>query len=138
MSNNVATNIEDKVTSLERSLIDLTSRIQKAEMKNIILEERMQKLEKKNIILKGRVQNVEKKNEVLEEKNQNLEKTNKDINDELLYLRELSKLNVVRTCVEMADYGVNQSNYYLVDPDGPLMGNEPIRGTSFTRYTSSY
>ena len=127
VSNNVATNIEDKVTSLERSLIDLTSRIQKAEMKNIILEERMQKSEKKNIILKGRVQNVEKKNEVLEEKNQNLEKANKDINDELSYLKELSKLNVVRTCEEMADYGVNQSNYYLVDPDGPLMGNEPIR-----------
>ena len=127
ISNNVGTNIEEKVTSLERSLIDLTSRIQKAEMKNIILEEKMQKSEMKNIILKGRVQNVEKKNEVLEEKNQNLEKANKDINDELSYLKELSKLNVVQTCEEMADYGVNQSNYYLVDPDGPLMGNEPIR-----------
>ena len=34
---------------------------------------------------------------------------------------------MVWTCEEMADYGVNQSNYYLVDPDGPLMGNEPIR-----------
>ena len=127
ISNNVGTNIEEKVTSLERSLIDLTSRIQKAEMKNIILEEKMQKSEMKNIILKGRVQNVEKKNEVLEEKNQNLEKAKKDVNDELSYLKELSKLNVVQTCEEMADYGVNQSNYYLVDPDGPLMGNEPIR-----------
>ena len=50
-----------------------------------------------------------------------------DINDEVEYLRELSKLLSVRTCEEMHDYGVNKSDYYLVDPDGPLNGEEPIR-----------
>ena len=42
-------------------------------------------------------------------------------------MKELSKLNVVRTCEEMKEYGINQSNYYLIDPDGPLLGKEPIR-----------
>ena len=112
-SNNFDINVEDKISNLERALFDLTSMMQKAEIKNKVLEQRVLK--------------VELKNEVLEKKNQNLEKTNKDINDELSYLKELSKLNVVRTCEEMADYGVNQSNFYLVDPDGPLLGEEPIR-----------
>ena len=112
-SNNFRIIVEDKISNLERALFDLTSMMQKAEIKNKVLEQRVLK--------------VELKNEVLEKKNQNLEKTNKDINDELTYLKELSKLNVVRTCEEMADYGVNQSNFYLVDPDGPLLGEEPIR-----------
>ena len=112
-SNNFDINVEDKISNLERALFDLTSMMKKEEIKNKVLEQRVLK--------------VELKNEVLEKKNQNLEKTNKDINDELSYLKELSKLNVVRTCEEMADYGVNQSNFYLVDPDGPLLGEEPIR-----------
>ena len=112
-SNNFDINVEDKISNLERVLFDLTSMMKKEEIKNKVLEQRVLK--------------VELKNEVLEKKNQNLEKTNKDINDELSYLKELSKLNVVRTCEEMADYGVNQSNFYLVDPDGPLLGEEPIR-----------
>ena len=112
-SNNFDINVEDKISNLERALFDLTSMMKKEEIKNKVLEQRVLK--------------VELKNEVLEKKNQNLEKTNKDINDELTYLKELSKLNVVRTCEEMADYGVNQSNFYLVDPDGPLLGEEPIR-----------
>ena len=112
-SNNFDINVEDKISNLERALFDLTSMMKKEEIKNKVLEQRVLK--------------IELKNEVLEKKNQNLEKTNKDINDELSYLKELSKLNVVRTCEEMADYGVNQSNFYLVDPDGPLLGEEPIR-----------
>ena len=112
-SDNFGANVEDKISNLERVLFDLTSMMKKEEIKNKVLEQRVLK--------------VELKNEVLEKKNQNLEKTNKDINDELSYLKELSKLNVVRTCEEMADYGVNQSNFYLVDPDGPLLGEEPIR-----------
>ena len=42
------------------------------------------------------------------------------------HLKELSKLNVVRTCEEMARFGVDKSGFYLVDPDGPLIGEDPI------------
>ena len=55
-----------------------------------------------------------------------LDETIKDINNELDYLKELSKLAVVRTCDEMALYGIDKSGFYLVDPDGPLMGGKPI------------
>ena len=43
-----------------------------------------------------RVKKLEEKNQILEEENKSLEKRNKDVNDELEYLRELSKLNTVR------------------------------------------
>ena len=50
-----------------------------------------------------------------------------DVNEEVEHLKELSKLFSFRTCDEMHDYGVNKSDYYFVDPDGPLNGEEPIR-----------
>ena len=40
---------------------------------------------------------------------------------------QLSQLNKMRTCEEMKEYGVNESGFYLVDPDGPLIGEDPIR-----------
>ena len=33
----------------------------------------------------------------------------------------------VRTCDEMHMFGVNKSDFYFMDPDGPLIGEEPIR-----------
>lgn len=58
--------------------------------------------------------------------NENMVKANKDIEDDLNHLKQLSKLNTVRTCEEMKEYGVDESGFYLVDPDGPLIGQEPI------------
>ena len=43
-----------------------------------------------------------------------LEEKNIVIDDEIEYLKELSKLKVVRTCEEMADYGVNRYVIILV------------------------
>ena len=47
--------------------------------------------------------------------------------DRLTHLEELSKLQVQRSCHEMSEYGVTKDDYYYVDPDGPLVGSEPIR-----------
>ena len=65
--------------------------------------------------VKLRDQILEEKTKIFEEKTQSfeakvkiLEESNKDINDDLQYLKELSKLNVLRTCEEMAEYGVNR------------------------------
>ena len=90
------------------------------------LSSRVQDVEKKNEDLTRKVQDCQNENMDLNSKVQNLEDDFKDIEQELEYLRELSKLNVVRTCEEMSDYGVNQSNFYYIDPDGPLIGQEPI------------
>ena len=84
-----------------------------------ILEEGRQVLEKDNQICKERNQNLEKKTKNLEEKN-------KGIDDDIKYLMELSKLNVVRTCEEMAMYGVDKTGFFMLDPDG-LGGEVPIR-----------
>ena len=39
----------------------------------------------------------------------NLVKANKDVEDDLNHLKQLSKLNTVRTCEEMKEYGVDKS-----------------------------
>jgi len=127
--------IENKFDLLEKTV----SRIQKVEEKNEILEQRIEFLEAKEKVMVEKYENLEKKRQLLEEENQilkntnqnldkktkNLEKRNKGIDDDILYLMELSKLNIVRTCEEMARYGVDKSAFYLVDPDG-LGGEEPI------------
>ena len=91
-------------------------------------------LEKLVSNLNLRLETLEQKNEDLEKSNakmasriQRLEDESKDVNDELQYLKELSKLKVVRTCQEMYEFGIRTSNYYFIDPDGPLVGKEPIQ-----------
>ena len=37
-------------------------------------------------------------------------------------LKQISKLNSVKRCHELKDYGVNLSKHYDVDPDGELSG----------------
>ena len=38
-----------------------------------------------------------------------MESANKDVEDDLNHLKQLSKLNTVRTCEEMKEYGVDES-----------------------------
>jgi hypothetical protein len=42
-------------------------------------------------------------------------------------LKQISKLNTVKNCHELKEYGVNVSKYYDVNPDGGLSGHPPIR-----------
>ena len=58
----------------------------------------------------------------------NLEKRINDIDDDIAYLSELSKMTIARTCDEMATYGVDKSGFYFIDPDGSLRGEKPIQG----------
>ena len=102
----VATFTEEKLAQFENFLLDLSTRVQDLEQKN---------------------ENLVTNNNEMSSRIEDLENEKKDINAEVAYLKELSKLNVVRTCEEMKEYGINQSNYYLIDPDGPLLGKEPIR-----------
>ena len=58
----------------------------------------------------------------------------KDISEDVEKLKELSKLQVIRTCEEMYNFGIRQSNHYFIDPDGPLIGQEPIQ--VYCRFTN--
>ena len=55
------------------------------------------------------------------------EATRNNTEDRLDYLEEMSKMSVKRSCQEMAAYGIKKDDFYFVDPDGPLVGSEPIR-----------
>ena len=102
---------EENFSMMEDLLLDVISRVQSMEtVKNEL------RSEVKN--LKNKIENVNMEVERLKDE---LE----DVNDEVDHLKELSKLLSVRTCDEMHDYGVNKSDYYFVDPDGPF-GKEPI------------
>ena len=49
------------------------------------------------------------------------------VHAEVEALKQISKLNSVKSCHELKQYGVNVSKYYDVDPDGELSGHLPIR-----------
>ena len=105
-SNALSTFDGEKLGQLEEMLINLSQRVESLEQKN-------GNLERINIEMSSRIKH--------------LEDENKDINDELKYLKEISKLKTARTCQEMYEFGIRTSNYYFIDPDGPLIGKEPIQ-----------
>ena len=51
----------------------------------------------------------------------------KTVEERLTHLEELSKTQVLRSCEELADYGITQSGEFDIDPDGQLIGKPPIR-----------
>ena len=42
-------------------------------------------------------------------------------------LEELANVATQRTCSEYAKYGLKTNGLYMVDPDGPLLGNPPFQ-----------
>ena len=106
-------NTEEKISRLENLFMDVNSRLEIVESKNHALEN--EKNEMKSQL------------NLLELEKTELRSKLDDINDEVDHLKELTKMLSVRTCDEMHMYGVNKSNYYFIDPDGALNGEEPIR-----------
>ena len=111
---------DNEINDLRSQMKDVISRVQDLETENDKVKFQVKDLKNENNELKHEI-------ELLKTEKHELEHKMNDINDEVEYLKELSKLLSVRTCEEMHDYGVNKSDYYLVDPDGPLNGEEPIR-----------
>ena len=51
----------------------------------------------------------------------------KEITEErIVHLEEVTKTKALRTCHELAKSGVTLSGDYFIDPDGELIGHEPI------------
>ena len=42
-------------------------------------------------------------------------------------LEELAKIGTLRTCAEYSQYGLKTSGLYMIDPDGPLLGQPPFQ-----------
>ena len=52
---------------------------------------------------------------------------NKTLEERVEYLEELEKVNTLRSCEEYFSYGISRSGLYNIDPDGNLVGMEPIQ-----------
>ncbi len=49
------------------------------------------------------------------------------------HLEDLSKIKTLRSCYELAQYGINTSGLYQIDPDGDLIGNYKLRSRVLIR-----
>ena len=50
-----------------------------------------------------------------------------DLESRVDKLEELAKIGTLRTCAEYAQYGLKTSGFYMIDPDGPLLGQPPFQ-----------
>ena len=57
-----------------------------------------------------------------------------DLEARVTKLEELIKIGTLRSCAEYSQYGLKTDDYYLIDPDGPLLGQPPFR--VFCNFTS--
>lgn len=57
-----------------------------------------------------------------------------DLESRVEKLEELAKIGTLRTCAEYAQYGLKTSGLYMIDPDGPLLGQPPFQ--VFCNFTS--
>ena len=139
---------EAKVSRLENLLMDFISKVQTIEVEKNVLRSQVNDLVNENHELRCEIDHLNnknhelrsemesiwdemkdltKKNHELKSDMETLKDKMKDVNDDVEHLQELSKILSVRTCDEMHNYGLRNSDYYFVDPDGPLNGEEPIR-----------
>ena len=66
-------------------------------------------------------------NEDLRSKYKDLMSRQDILEDRVSKLEELAKVGTLRTCAEYAQYGLKTSGLYMVDPDGPLLGQPPFQ-----------
>ena len=111
-------------------LAALEQRVDRVEAENVNLKrqmresrEKLDKIVEENSDLKSQIEQLaearEKLDKTVEEKD--------ELEERVAKLEELSKVNVLRSCAEYQQYGFSRSGFYLVDPDGSLIGNPPFR-----------
>ena len=57
-----------------------------------------------------------------------------DLEARVTKLEELIKIGTLRSCAEYSQYGLKTNDYYMIDPDGPLLGEPPFQ--VFCNFTS--
>lgn len=108
--------LKNKITELDN----------KMQTENQSIKEEYQKLKKEydDLKLKVKSDNQELKNQIteLDNKIQN----NSTLEKRLNQVEELSKIKLLRTCEELARHGISTDGLYTIDPDGELIGYDPI------------
>ena len=54
-------------------------------------------------------------------------KLEEDLETRVTKLEELVKIGTLRSCAEYSQYGLKTNDYYLIDPDGPRLGQPPFK-----------
>ena len=67
------------------------------------------------------------------------EEFQQDLEERVTKLEQLARIGTLRSCAEYARYGLDSSGPYIIDPDGPLLGQEPFQVyCNFTSGEKSY
>ena len=50
-----------------------------------------------------------------------------DLEQRVAKLEELIRIGTLRSCSEYSQYGLKTDGFYMIDPDGPLLGHPPFQ-----------
>ena len=78
----------------------------------------------------ARLQNLEVALGTLKESDPRKEKDKDSFHgllDRVNRLEMLGRMTLARTCKQLKDFGVKESGYYFIDPDGPGVGAPPVQ-----------
>ena len=84
-------------------------------------------LKKRMDILEERIKLMQEEKYVLNERMKEKDRKLDNLEARVAKLEELTKVSTLRSCDEYAAYGLVTTGYYLIDPDGPLVGEQPIQ-----------
>ncbi|CAG0904343.1 unnamed protein product [Darwinula stevensoni] len=127
--------LKDDNENLKRGYEDLKREFQKLEndfqdlkheRENLTIDLRILKLDNENL----RLGNAHLKFQLLEsllERDNAMQLQQEAIDERLQYLEATTLQIAPRTCQTFADLGVQRTGTYFVDPDGPLLGDPPIK-----------
>ena len=76
----------------------------------------------------------EKHEELLDKITQDFEQRQQDLEERVAKLEQLIRIGTLRSCAEYSQYGLKTDGFYMIDPDGPLLGHPPFQ--VFCNFTS--
>ena len=73
-------------------------------------------------------------NKVEAELSRKFDQRQQDLENRVAKLEELIRIGTLRSCAEYSQYGIKTDGFYMIDPDGPLLGHPPFQ--VFCNFTS--
>ena len=73
-------------------------------------------------------------NDVEAKLSQKFDARQQDLEERVAKLEELIRIGTLRSCAEYSQYGIKTDGFYMIDPDGPLLGHPPFQ--VFCNFTS--
>jgi len=66
-------------------------------------------------------------NDIFKKFESRISKMEDDLEERVAKLEDIIKVTTLRSCSEYSNFGLTTSGYYMIDPDGPLIGQEPFQ-----------